>query len=77
MEIALEFINKEIKENIKAELVERGFKMEENTFGTIWVYGLDNVVFENGIIDICRAKSIKYYNIKLEDLKYVEIREDK
>lgn len=77
MKIALEFNNKEIRKDIITELEERGFNISENTFGTIWVYRIDNIDFEDNIISLNQKSSIKYCSIKIDDLRYFEIKEDK
>lgn len=74
MKIALE-LKEERKQEIIDNLNKRGYEVDTNSCGCVWVYGIKNIhnpynkealVLENG-------KSMISAEIKLEDIKYFEI----
>lgn len=75
MKIALE-LKEERKQEIIDRLNKKGYKVDTNSFGCIWVYGLINIhnpynhnalVLENGNLITGTME------IALEDIKYFEI----
>ena len=74
MKIALE-LKDERKQEIIDRLIKKGYEVDTNSFGCIWVYGIKNIhnPYNHEALVLEGGKSIISAEIKLEDIKYFEI----
>lgn len=85
--MAIEFREDKLPKNLKDmyinELKKRDFKLDINSFGTLWVYDIKVINYmdltdtDGFKITLENANNLLNYSIYLEDIKYFEIHNDK
>lgn len=74
MKIALE-LKENTKEEIINRLIKKGYEVDTNSFGCVWVHGLKNIHWLNGTETLVleNGKSIISMGIDFKYVKYFEI----